>query len=199
MKLIITGATGSVATEVLRQSLRNPAITSVIAVSRKPVTGLPNLSSDSDISKLQSVIVKDYGSYPEDVKKKFAGAGGCIWSVAFHLPITTSITDKNRTVAITPLRSTAYNFSDVERICQEWTMAGLEAMYSADTVKPFRFLYMSGRGVERDQSKPRSFLSQYSLMRVGLYYPEKQKLAYILSRARQKTKYSHLLKNIRVK
>jgi uncharacterized protein YbjT (DUF2867 family) len=36
MKLIITGATGFVGTEVIRQALSNSTITSIIALARKP-------------------------------------------------------------------------------------------------------------------------------------------------------------------
>ena len=31
------------------------------------------------VSKLRNVIVKDYGDYPDSVKKEFAGADACIW------------------------------------------------------------------------------------------------------------------------
>jgi len=80
MKLIITGATGFVATEVLRQALLLPSITSVVAVARKPVTA-PVGTPSTNASKLKSVVVEDYGTYPEDVKKELAGADACIWYV----------------------------------------------------------------------------------------------------------------------
>lgn len=79
MKLIITGASGFVATELLRQSLRHPSITSVVAISRRPVpqpAGLPAGES----GKLRVVQVKDYGELDvEQVREAVAGAGGCIW------------------------------------------------------------------------------------------------------------------------
>ena len=79
MKLIVTGATGFVGTEVIRQSLKNPKITSVIALARRPVALPSNLDQDADSSKLQSVTIEDYDVYPEEVKKHFAGADACIW------------------------------------------------------------------------------------------------------------------------
>jgi uncharacterized protein YbjT (DUF2867 family) len=84
MKLIITGATGFVATEVLRQALLLPSITSVVAVARKPVSppdGIPSTNA----SKLKSVVVPDYGTYPEDIRKELAGADACIWYVKSQL------------------------------------------------------------------------------------------------------------------
>lgn len=79
MKLIVTGATGYVGKEVIRQSLGRKEITSVIAVARKPVPVLDGLSNSADASKLRSVGIKDYEQYPDDVKKEFSGAGACIW------------------------------------------------------------------------------------------------------------------------
>jgi uncharacterized protein YbjT (DUF2867 family) len=74
MKLIVAGATGLVATEVIRQSLKVPEITSVIALARKPLQ-IEGISSP----KLKTVIIKDYGTYPDEVKAEFAGADACIW------------------------------------------------------------------------------------------------------------------------
>ncbi len=79
MKLIVAGASGFVATELIRQSLSIAKITSVISLSRRPIPPVSNLGHGADASKLQSVLVDDYGSYPDDVKKKLAGADACIW------------------------------------------------------------------------------------------------------------------------
>jgi len=148
MKLIVAGATGFVATEVICQSLRRPEITSVVALARKPVPVPSNLDGGADASKLASVVVKDYDDYPDHVAQEFAGAAACIW-----------------TVAITPSRSKQYAFDEVKRVCQTSTVAGLKAMYEAGPAKPFRFMYMSGYAAERDQTKTPRFLPEYCLMR----------------------------------
>jgi uncharacterized protein YbjT (DUF2867 family) len=79
MKLIVTGATGFVGSEIIRLSLKLPDITTVIALSRKPVTTPEQPEEGADISKLRNVIVKDYDNYPDSVKEEFAGADACIW------------------------------------------------------------------------------------------------------------------------
>lgn len=79
MKLIITGATGFVGKELLRQSLGRKEITSVVAVARNPVPVPDNLPDGADASKLHSVTLSDYAEYPDAVKKEFAGADACIW------------------------------------------------------------------------------------------------------------------------
>lgn len=87
MKLIVAGATGFVATELIRQSLSIPKITSVIAIARRPVSTPSNLGPSADASKLHSVVVDDYGSYSEDVLKQLAGANACIW-YAIKFPLS---------------------------------------------------------------------------------------------------------------
>ncbi|CAK7224501.1 hypothetical protein SBRCBS47491_005573 [Sporothrix bragantina] len=149
MKLIIAGATGYVATELIRQSLRRPDVTSVVALARKSTTAPSDVASP-DAAKLTSVVVKDYetGPYDDATRKALAGADACIW-----------------TVAITPSKSSAFPFEEVRRVCQSSTLAGLRAIHGAGSNKPFRFLYMSGIAAERDQTKKPPFKPEYSLMR----------------------------------
>ncbi|KAI1473805.1 NAD(P)-binding protein [Daldinia eschscholtzii] len=148
MKLIISGATGFVAREVIRQSLSRNEITSVVALARKPVSIPEKLPPDANPSKLKSVVIEDYENYPEEVKNEFAGAAACIW-----------------TVAITPTKSKTYDFEEVKRVCQTSTIAGLRAMHESGVSKPFRFLYMSGAAAERDRGKPVRYQPEYSYMR----------------------------------
>ncbi|KAI1780703.1 putative nucleoside-diphosphate-sugar epimerase [Hypoxylon cercidicola] len=148
MKLIVSGATGFVAREVIRQSLGRREITSVIALARKPVSIPENLEDEADSSKLKSVIVQDYDCYSEDAMNEFAGAAACIW-----------------TVAIAPSKSKMYNFEEVKRVCQTCTLAGLKTMHQSGLSKPFRFFYMSGAGNEQDPTKTLQYQSQYRHMR----------------------------------
>jgi hypothetical protein len=79
MKLIVAGSTGFVATEVIRQALSDPTITSIMALARRE-TALPqSLGRGADTSKLKSIVCEDFGNYPESVKQEIAGADACIW------------------------------------------------------------------------------------------------------------------------
>ena len=76
-------------------------------------------------------------------------------------------------MAITPRKSRGLDFGDVRHVCQDYTLAGLQAMFEArgesgTGVTPFRFMYLSGRAVERDQNKTPTFMPPYSLMRVSM-------------------------------
>jgi hypothetical protein len=91
MKLIVTGATGFVGSEVIRQALRNSAITKVVALARKPVLPPSDAGPDADTTKLQSVLLEDWVSpYSEAVKDHLKGADGCIWFVPPTLVTTVS-------------------------------------------------------------------------------------------------------------
>jgi uncharacterized protein YbjT (DUF2867 family) len=74
MKFILTGCTGFIGGEVLSQCTRNPAITSIVALSRR---NLPNDISSNP--KVQVVIMNDFNSYTDDVLEHLSGADACIW------------------------------------------------------------------------------------------------------------------------
>lgn len=74
-----------------------------------------------------------------------------------------------RALAVTPTQSKDMDFSDVTTICYDYTMNGLANM-AAHVGKPFRFIYVSGVTVERDQEKTLPFLSEYRLMRVCVLF-----------------------------
>ena len=77
MKLVVAGSTGFVATEVIRQAIHNPAITSILALARRE-TPVPEYAG-ANASKLKSVVCDDFGNYSEKVKEELAGVDACIW------------------------------------------------------------------------------------------------------------------------
>ena len=79
MKLIVTGATGFVATEVIRLALQIPKITSVIALSRREVQIPSGITNDDSVKKFRSVIVDNYLHLSDAVKKELTGADACVW------------------------------------------------------------------------------------------------------------------------
>ena len=78
MKLIVAGSTGFVATEIIRQALDNPAVTSIVALGRRETLLPPN-------EKLKPVVCDDFENYSENVKQQLSDADACIWYV---LPIS---------------------------------------------------------------------------------------------------------------
>lgn len=70
MKVILLGSTGFIGKEVLDQCLKTPAITSIIALSRRDLPANP---------KLTVVIMEDFKFYPDSVLEQLKGADACIW------------------------------------------------------------------------------------------------------------------------
>lgn len=79
MKLIVAGSTGFVGTEVVRQAINNPAVTSIIALARRQ-TDVPQ-DAGVNASKLKSVVCDNFDSYSDKVKNELRGANACIWYV----------------------------------------------------------------------------------------------------------------------
>jgi nucleoside-diphosphate-sugar epimerase len=170
MKLIVAGATGFVGTEVVRQALRNPAVTSVVALARKPLLPPTNAGPSADTSKLQAIVLEDWTSpYPGFVSEHIKGADACIWSVNPELQFRRkeSHAFSYRTLAVTPTKSREMDFAEVTKICSDYTINGLENIATLAN-RPFRFVYTSGVLIERDQSKSLPFLADYRHMRVRL-------------------------------
>jgi nucleoside-diphosphate-sugar epimerase len=70
MKVILTGSTGFIGREVLSQCLQNPAITFVVAISRRDLPAH---------EKLQVALVEDFLSYPDCIRDQLKNADACIW------------------------------------------------------------------------------------------------------------------------
>jgi uncharacterized protein YbjT (DUF2867 family) len=74
MKIILTGSTGGIGTEVLQQCLQHPSITSIVALSRRT---LP--ASVTSNPKLTVIMMEDFLSYSDIVLRQLDGAQACIW------------------------------------------------------------------------------------------------------------------------
>lgn len=86
MKIIVAGSTGFVATELIRQAISIPAITSIVGLARRTTPVPPNMKSGADTLKLKSVVCEDFEKYSERVKQELAGADACIWYTAPLFP-----------------------------------------------------------------------------------------------------------------
>ncbi|KAJ6000091.1 hypothetical protein N7481_000500 [Penicillium waksmanii] len=139
MKVILAGSTGFIGRETLNQCLRNPAITSVVALSRRdlPAHG-----------KLQVTLMKDFVSYPASVRENLKDAEACIWTIGL-IPSTAFKDDDGATA---------------RRVSIEYTMAAAEA-FEETCQKPFRFIYVSGAGAEQDQTKSLWVMGDYRRIR----------------------------------
>ena len=71
MKVVLTGSTGFLGSEVLKQCVENETIESVIVLTRRPV--------DMSNPKVLNIVMKDFRQYDSNVVDAIANADGCIW------------------------------------------------------------------------------------------------------------------------
>lgn len=75
MKVIVSGCTGFIGGEALRQAIRCPDITTIVVLSRRKLEDPEALNS----SKVKTVIVNDFLNYSDDVLNEIKGAEAAIW------------------------------------------------------------------------------------------------------------------------
>ncbi|KAH8667668.1 hypothetical protein BGZ60DRAFT_528956 [Tricladium varicosporioides] len=135
MKVILTGATGQIGSEVLTQLISHPSITRIIVLQRRE---LPPSAPSS--TKINVVIHKDFLSYSPEILKEFEGAEACIWAqggVPWKFPTVEIAKEVNITYPLT--------------FCQAVVPFLQEAM--ATEGKKFKMVYVSGYWAERYQEK----------------------------------------------
>ena len=132
MKLIMTGVSGFIGHEALTQAISHPDITSIIALTRKPI----QITSP----KLKTIIHSDFSSYPPSVMSQLEGASACIWVIGA----------KTSDVEIT------------RRTRLEYGMAAAQAFSSLPQPEgqTFKFVFVSGIVTVPDQSANIWFFSE---------------------------------------
>lgn len=136
MKVILTGSTGFIGNNVLLQCLSNPAITSIVALSRRELK-IKN-------PKLEVIIHEDFSSYPPTLISQLADADACIYCLGSNIPIRPP--ELNRKINF------GYAIATARMFANSWT-------------KPFRFVYLSGALPEKDPEKRLWFLAENRRMR----------------------------------
>lgn len=75
MKLILTGATGTIGRGALDAALSHSGISTVVALVRREITDEKLLKNP----KLKVVVVRDFTQYSPEEVEACEGAEGCVW------------------------------------------------------------------------------------------------------------------------
>ncbi|KAJ3510389.1 hypothetical protein NM208_g15537 [Fusarium decemcellulare] len=73
MKVIVTGATGMVGKEIVRNCLADPRITKVVILTRRAVSMDIESHPKADVMMLQ-----DFSRYSDDLLRRLEGASACL-------------------------------------------------------------------------------------------------------------------------
>lgn len=115
MKILVTGATGLLGAEVIRQAINDTTITEIIALTRNPV--------DIQHPKLKTIIHKDFLKY-DDLSEVLKEVDACLWC----LGISQSQVSKEQYHVIT----------------HDYTLAAASAMLHANPEITFLFVSGNG-------------------------------------------------------
>ncbi|KAF9447708.1 hypothetical protein P691DRAFT_801893 [Macrolepiota fuliginosa MF-IS2] len=126
MHIILTGATGTVGSAVLRQCLTSPNVTKLSILSRREFA-LPT-GDNLNTSKAEIIVHANYTEYPSELLDKLKGGDSCIWAQG----ISQSQVSKDEYVQIT----------------HDYPLAAAKAFSSLSNSGKFNFVYVSGEGAD---------------------------------------------------
>ncbi|KAK6532082.1 hypothetical protein TWF694_003244 [Orbilia ellipsospora] len=122
MKVIITGVTGFLGSEMLRQCIANSQITSVVTLARRDLA--PEFQNEKKIIAIKK---QDFGSYSDEELEKMKGAIGCLW-----------------TMGTTPGRARQMTYEQLKLTEQDWVVQSADAFSKLPEGRKFTFIYTSG-------------------------------------------------------
>ncbi|KAL2255886.1 hypothetical protein VTK26DRAFT_2532 [Humicola hyalothermophila] len=151
MKVIIGGSTSMVGTEIIRQALSHPDVTSVVGLGRRVIQPPPDLGPKADPSRFKSIALKDFENYPEEVKRELTDADAVIW-----------------TIGVNPAKLRSMTWEEACKVSRDYAVAAIKTigpLPREGKTAPLRFICMSGAHAERDQTKRPLLMPDYCLMR----------------------------------
>ncbi|KAL9131949.1 MAG: hypothetical protein Q9217_000229 [Psora testacea] len=135
MKVIVTGATGLVGNAVVRSCIAHPNVTSIVIISRRPVS-----ESIAQNAKVKVILHDNFRVYPIELLGAVDDAIACLWALGLKGE---------------PLGYLNSSYAEEVEIEYPLTAARTFATSLArDTKRPFRFVLCSGVGAVLDQEKP---------------------------------------------
>lgn len=143
MKIILTGATGRIGGAALQSALSNPAINTVVVLSRRAI--------DVQHTKLQTIIKKDYMQYSAEEIAQLEGAEACIWyACQTPHPLTQQASPNTQDRALGAPTSNI----DIHVQCPLAAQRAFATSLAPKPPhgKPFRFVLLSGAAIVRDQT-----------------------------------------------
>ncbi|KAF4975930.1 hypothetical protein FZEAL_7347 [Fusarium zealandicum] len=140
MKVIVTGATGMVGREIVKNCLADPRITKLVILTRRAVSMDVESHPKADVMMLQ-----DFSRYSDELLRSLEGASACLWAIGGRPDHVSS--DK----------------ASLHHVNVELPLAAARAMSERIAGKTaqgtkFKFIYCSNKNADRHSSKSLLFL-----------------------------------------
>jgi hypothetical protein len=160
-KILLTGATGTIGRAVLDRCLTHPNVDTVVAFVRR---ALPDEIATNP--KIQTVIVKDFSVWPEDVLTQHLDAAAMIWFVS-----TTHRTRMQKNKSLTTERCLG-DWEGQPEVVLDYPLAfqialiNLRRRTAHGEQISFRYIHLSGKLTEQDQSKSLYYFAENRKLKV---------------------------------
>ncbi|KAM0306531.1 hypothetical protein HYE67_002542 [Fusarium culmorum] len=92
MKVVVTGATGLVGNDIVKQCLSDTRITKVVILTRKAVTMDIESHPKADV-----IMVQDFSRYSDDLLRRIEGSSACLWAIGARPDHSHSHSHKDKT------------------------------------------------------------------------------------------------------
>ena len=140
VKIVLTGATGFIGSEILEQCLTNRSIQHIYCLTCRALD--EKYSTHPKVTQVQH---DNFDDLPDHLFERFRGwgVGGCIWALGSPVNAHASLEEAQKTGISYPVQA-AEKFT---RICAPEYMETQTGSY----IYPFRFIFMSFWGAEENQ------------------------------------------------
>ena len=141
MKILLTGATGFIGTEILGQCIKHNYIEHIYCLTRRTLN-----AKFATHPKVTQVIHEDFSQYPEYLLDKLANYGveGCIWALGGQAQQFKNKEEAEQVGIHFPIQAANAFAADLATKLDPDAPPGKQKF-------PFRFIYMSGWGAEQNQ------------------------------------------------
>lgn len=148
MKLVVTGCTGYIGTEILKHCIKNAYISHIFALTRKPLP--KQLSSHPKITEM---LHEDFNTYPAHIiaELKEAGVEGCIWALGGKISDFKNLDEAQRVGISFPIQAAEAFARDLAPALKPAGGSMSKSARKDPRQIPFRFVFVSGWGAEQNQ------------------------------------------------
>ncbi|KAK5116759.1 hypothetical protein LTR62_007433 [Meristemomyces frigidus] len=158
MKIILTGATGFIGTEVLDQAIAHNYIEHIYCITRKPLDR--KYFAKSAKGKVTELLHDNFGNYEDSTMQflKEAGVEGCIWCLGPNTHPDATKRAEEEKVRISYPVAAAEVFSG-------YLATALSPQFMPKRKFPFRFVFLSAYAAEQDQFRGLWYWSDWRKMK----------------------------------